>query len=239
MSRYKPSALESFHVMIDQDKDRKSKVHQRNHEGHIQIETAGCNENLIAQTVKGYKTLWKTTLFKSVTSGKRCLFVSKRSNQMAKETYLQNKHLENLERSLIHAESNYLSHFENRVAWIFQLNISENHRFKNEQSAKWLQFESSLTKESNQRSYQSIVNGDRIAQCRESERKFNQGSNVNKHPRNHFPENHYEYTQCADDFYQSSNIYIFAYGKNPYKYNEYSKALNQSSNDPDQRIHVG
>lgn len=46
--------------MIDLDNDRKSNVHQRSHEGDIQIETTACNEILTAQTVEGYKTLWET-----------------------------------------------------------------------------------------------------------------------------------------------------------------------------------
>ena len=66
MSRYKPSALENLHWMINQDSDGKSEVYQQYQEGHTQIETTVCNENLTAQTGEGYKPFWKTFLLSPV-----------------------------------------------------------------------------------------------------------------------------------------------------------------------------
>ncbi|XP_027953223.1 zinc finger protein 34-like, partial [Eumetopias jubatus] len=228
--------------MIDWKNDGESEEHQRYHEGHIQTETTVHNMNLTAQNDEEYKTLGKISLLKSATSAKQCLSVSKGSNQMVKHTYLENENLENLESCPVHAENNYLNHFEGRIGLTFESNISENQRFKNEeQSAKWDSFERSFTEESTLQDDQSIFNENSIAQCSDSENKFNEGSNVNKCVRTHFPENHYECDKCVEVFYQSSNLIIhksIPMGENPYKY-ECGKSVNQSSNVGDyQRIHM-
>ena len=109
--------------------------------------------------------------------------------------------MENLESCLLHAENNYLNHFESRIGLISESNISENQRFKNEeQSAKWDPFERSFTEGSTLQDDQSIFSENGIAQCSESENKFNKGSNVNKCLRTHFPENHYECDTCVEVF---------------------------------------
>ncbi|XP_042823908.1 zinc finger protein 429-like [Panthera tigris] len=242
LGRYKQSALENLHLMIDWDNDGESAEHPR-YEGRIQTEITAHYENLTAPDGEGYKTFWTTSLFKSTTSAKPCVSVSNGSNPMIKDTYVQNPNLENLENYLVQAENNYLNHFENRFALTFQSNISENQGFKNEEkSAMWYQFESSFTEESTLQNYQSIFNENIIAQYSESEKIFIQGSNVNKHLITHFPENHFECNKW-EVFYQGSNLIIHKsmhMGENPYKYNECDKALNQTSNVMDHpRMHVG
>ncbi|EFB27912.1 hypothetical protein PANDA_017949, partial [Ailuropoda melanoleuca] len=149
VGRYNRSALGNLHLMIDWKNDGESEEHQRYHEGLFQTETTVRSMNLTAQNAEGYKTLWKTSLLKSATSEKQCLSVSKGSNQMVKHTYLENENLENLESCLLHAENNYLNHFESRIGLTSESNISENQRFKNEeQSAKWDPFERSFTEKS-------------------------------------------------------------------------------------------
>ncbi|XP_038383846.1 zinc finger protein 724-like isoform X4 [Canis lupus familiaris] len=223
VGRYKHSALEDIQLMIDWKNDGESKGHQRCHEG--------------------YKTFWKTSLLKSASSAKQCVSISKGSNQMVKHTYLQNEKLENLESYLVHAKNNHLNHPESRIGLTFESNISENQRFKNEeQSAKWDPFEKSFTEELTLQNYQNIFNENRIAQCSESDKKFNQGTNVNKHVRIHFPENHYDGDKCEEVCYQSSKLIIHKsspVGENLYKHNECGKSGNQFFSVGDyQRIHM-
>ncbi|XP_004409862.1 PREDICTED: zinc finger protein 676-like [Odobenus rosmarus divergens] len=242
MGRHKNSDIEDLHLMIDRDNDGKSEGYQRYHEGHIQTQTTAHNKNLTVQNGERYKTFWKTSPFKSAVSKNQCDSASEISNQIFKHTYLGKDSLENLESYLVHAESNYLNHSDKRIGLTVQSNVSENQKFKNEEpSAKWDPFERSFTEESTLQNYQSIFNGDRIAQSIESEETFKQSSNDDKHLRTHFPGNHYECNKCGEVFYQNSNLIIHKsmnMGENPY--NKYVNTLTQSSSVGDhQRIHVG
>ncbi|XP_023100652.2 zinc finger protein 260-like [Felis catus] len=243
MGRCKHSTLENLHLMIDWDNDGESEGHQ-GYEGHIQTETSAHNKNLSAQNGEEYKAFWKN-LFKSSTSAAPCVSVSKSTNQVLKHTYLWNENLEDVETYVVNAENNYLNYFENRIILTFQSNISESQRFQDEEkSAKWHKFGRSFTEQLTPQTYQSTYNEDTIVQCSQYEKKFNHTSNVNKHLRSHFPEKHFEYNKCGEDFYQSSKLIIHNKNKyireNPHKYNEYEKALNQFSNVGDhQRTHVG
>lgn len=64
--------------------------HQSYHEGHIQRETITHNKSLTAQNGEGYKH-FRTPLSNYTTSAKRCVPISKGSNQRVKRTYLQKK----------------------------------------------------------------------------------------------------------------------------------------------------
>ena len=125
----------------------------------------------------------------------------------------------------------------------FQSTISENHRFKNkEESVKGCQFEGHVTKKSTLQNYESIFNGHRIAPCSESEKTFNQGSNVNKCLRTHLPDNHFECNRGKEVFSQRSKCIIQKsthMRENPYKYNECGKDLKQSSDGDHQTMCEG
>ncbi|XP_038383848.1 zinc finger protein 43-like isoform X1 [Canis lupus familiaris] len=243
MGRLKNNTIENLHFMTDWDNDGESEGHQRHHEGHNQTETSAHNKNLPAQNGEGYKTFSVTSLFKSATSTKQCISENKSSNHIFKLTYLgKADSLDNLGSYLVHAENNYLNPCEKRIGFSIQSNISKNQRFVNEeQSAKQDPFERCFTKESTLQNYKSVFNGDRVAECSESEKTFNQGSNVSRCVRTQLLGNHHECSKCGEVFYQNSNLSThnsMNIGENPK--NECENALNKSSNvDDQQRIHVG
>ncbi|XP_048080162.2 zinc finger protein 813 [Ursus arctos] len=243
MGRYKNSAVENLHLMIEWDNGRESEGHQRYHEGNSQTETTAFNKKLTARSGEGHKTLWKSSLFKSASSTKH-VSGSKSSNQIFKHTCLWKDNLENLESYLVHAENNDLNHLQNGIGLIVQSNISDNQRFKNkEPNAKWNPLGKSLTEDSTLQNYQSLFNGDRIVQCSESEKTFNQGSHVHTCVRTQFSENQYECSKAGKVFYQSSNLIIqksIYLEENPYEYNQCGGPLKQPSDVRDhQRIHEG
>ncbi|XP_023100743.2 zinc finger protein 429-like isoform X1 [Felis catus] len=244
VDKYKHSALENGHLVIEWNSVGERQGHQRSHETHMQIETTAHYKNLTAQNSEGYKTFWKPPLSNTVTSAGQCVSIIKGSNQVVKQTYLQDKNLENLESDLAHAENTSLHHFDNRIALPFQSNISESQRLKKEEkNGKWYPFEGSFPEQSILQQNHSIFNENRIAHCSESEKILNQDSNVNKYLRTPLPGNHCDCTTCREVFYQSSNLIRqkrIHLGENPSEYTECGKILNQSSNVGDhQRSPVG
>ncbi|XP_053762286.1 zinc finger protein 519-like [Panthera pardus] len=242
MGRYQLSTLENLPLITDWDSDGESEGQQRFPEVHTQMETTAHNKNLTAQNGEEHKAVWKTSMFKSATSAKQCVSVSKDSNKILKDTYSRKENLKTLGSYLVHAENNYLNPSKKRIGLTFQSNIPENQRFKNEEkSAKWHQLERASFEQLTLQQNHSVFNGGRITECSESEKKFNQGSDVNKHLRTHFPKDHYECNKCGEVFYQSSKLIIHKsthMGENPY--NICGRAFNQFSNiDDHQRIHMG
>lgn len=120
---------------------------------------------------------------------------------MAKEN------LENVARDLIQVENRYSYQLENRIGSTLQSNIAENRRFKTEEeSVTWYQFEGHVTKKSTLQNYKTILNEHRISHYSESEKKFNQGSNVNKYLQNHLSDNHPECSKGEEALSQRSRI---------------------------------
>ncbi|CAD7692223.1 unnamed protein product [Nyctereutes procyonoides] len=220
--------------MTDWHNDGESEGHQRHHEGHNHTEISAHSKNLPAQNGEGYRTFSVTSLFKSATSTKQCVSENKSSNQMFKLTYLGNDDgLENLGSYLVHAENNYLNPCEKRIGLTIQSNISKNQRFENEeQSAKQDPFERCFTKESILQNYQSLFSGDRVAQCSESEKTFNQGSNVSPCVWTQFLGNHHECSKCGEVFYQNSILSTqskFMWEKTPFRCNQPGNMFCQGS----------
>ncbi|XP_032180016.1 zinc finger protein 345-like [Mustela erminea] len=189
MGRYKHSILEKLHLIIDCDNDRK---------GYIQIETTAHNS-------ERYKILCKTFLFKSISSARPGVSVSRSSPQTLKRPYLSIENVEHLESYRACAEHNDLNNSENRIGLTIHSNISKLQRFQHgETAAKWDPFERSFTKDSTLPNSQSIFNGEGIAQGSISEKKIYQGSNVKKHLRTHFAENHFKLIKRGEVFSQRS-----------------------------------
>uniref|UniRef100_M3Z128 KRAB domain-containing protein n=1 Tax=Mustela putorius furo TaxID=9669 RepID=M3Z128_MUSPF len=189
---------------------------------------------LLNNNSERYKILGKTFLFKSISSASRS------STQTLKYPYLWMENVEHLESYRACAEHNDLNNFENRIGLNFHTNISKFQRFQHgETAAKWDPFERSFTKDSTLPNSQSIFKGEGIAQGSESEKKFHQGSNVNKHLRTHFAETHFKPIKCGEDFSQrsillSNSMHI---RENP---NECERDFNHSSSSGDHpKIYVG
>ncbi|XP_045842748.1 zinc finger protein 736-like [Meles meles] len=209
MGRYKNCALENVYLMTDRDSAREREGHQRYHEGQSPSEATASNKTQNDPNSEGYKTSWKTSLFKSAASTKQCVSVSKSSNQVFKHSYLWKDNLDNLESYLVHAENNDLNHFQNGIGLTFPSDTSENQRLNNEEeSAKRDPKERGFTEESTLQNDQSPSNGDSIARCPESEKTLNQGSRVQRRVRTQFSENQYECYKCGEAFHQRSNLII-------------------------------
>lgn len=125
MGRYQLSTLENLPLITDWDSDGESEGQKRFPDVYIQMETTAHSKNLTAQNGEEHKAVWKTSVFKSGTSAKQCVSVSKDSNKILKDTYSRKENLKTLGSYLVHAENNYLNPSKKRIGLTFQSNIPE------------------------------------------------------------------------------------------------------------------